>query len=211
MIEVAGRDSEHSHDGDYIYKGPTYENNLIAGVTKSPAFVLGKGDVRMRGITIRNNIIATNQQGPAIQISSPQKDLIIENNIFMDQSEVINVHGKGSPMQNPPLPSTISIRNNIFSANMSLIDPRLFDAPAGSSIEIDHNLFADKDVVIGKDVVTSPIEFASPARFDFTITTKNQENILRQGFGPYTEPAALGRWKELYDKIPAALPAGQYK
>lgn len=211
MIEVAGRDSEHSHDGDYIYKGPTYENNLIAGVTKSPAFVLGKGDLRMRGITIRNNIIATNQQGPAIQISSPQKDLIIENNIFTGQSEVINVYGKGSPMQNPPLPSTISIRNNIFSANKSLIDPRLFDVPAGSSIDIDHNLFADKDAVAGKDVVTYPIEFASPARFDFTITSKNNENILRQGFGPYTEPATLGRWKELFDKIPAALPAGQYQ
>jgi hypothetical protein len=206
MIEVAGRDSEHSRNGDYIYKGPTYENNLIAGVTKSPAFVLGKGDVRMRGITIRNNIIATNKEGPAIQISSPQKDLTIENNIFMDQSEVISVYGKGSPMQNPPLPSTISIRNNIFSANKSLFDRRLFDTPEGSNIAIGHNLFASTDTMVGTQVVKSPIVFANPGHFDFTITSKDADDILEQGFGPNTGAASYSQWKELFEKIPAALP-----
>ena len=171
--------------------------------------MLGKGDVRMRGITIRNNIIATNKEGPAIQISSPQKDLRIENNIFIDQSEVISVYGKGSPMQNPPLPSTISIRNNIFAANKSLFDRRLFDMPEGSDISIDHNLFADGDTVTGTNVVKLSIEFDDPRHFDFAITSKDGENILSQGFGPYTEASSFALWADLSKKIPTALPVDQ--
>ena len=209
MMEVAGRDSDHSRNGDYIYKGPTYEHNLIANVAAGPTFVLGKGDVRMRDITIRNNIIATNVRGSAIQISSPQLNLKIENNIFYDQAQVITVFGKGSPMQNPPLPSSISMRNNIFSGNKSLIDPRLFETPEGSNIAIDHNLFAGADKVTGTNVVTSPVEFANPAQFDFTLPSKQAESIFGGGFGPDTEAVFLSQWKKVFEKCPAALPVGE--
>lgn len=206
MLEVAGRDSEHSRNGDYIYKGPTYENNLIADISRGPAFVLGKGDVRMRGITIRNNIIATNRKSAAIQIASPQQNLKIENNIFYDQSQVITVFGKGAPMQNPPLPSTITIRNNVFVDNHSLIDERLFDTPAGSTIAIDHNLFSDEAPGIGTDFLKTHVAFAGPEHFDFTIQSGEAGNIYKQDLGPYNDMTLIKQWKDLFEKAPKALP-----
>lgn len=210
MMEVAGRDSQHSNGGDYLYDGPDYENNLIANVSWTAAFVLGKGDVRMRNITIRNNIIATNKHGVAIQISSPQQNLRIENNIFCDQSEVISVYGKGSPMKNPPLPSTVSIRNNIFMGNHALIDQRFFDTPGGSNIDIRHNWFDNDEFAVGTDIPKVDLTFVDPEKFDFRIKSKNAKDIYEQNIGPFNDDASLkmvARWKEFFEKQPKALPA----
>lgn len=212
MIEVAGRDSQHSKGGDYMYDGPDYENNLIANVTSGDAFVIGKGDVRMRDITIRNNIIATNRKGTAIQIASPQKNLKIENNIFCDQANVISVYGKQSPMKNPPLPSTVSIRNNIFMNNQALIDHQFFDTPEGSVISIEHNWFSNPELATGTDILKTDIEFVNPERFDFRIKSKDAKDIYAGKIGPYTgnDPAALvTRWKNSAEKAPEALPVKQ--
>lgn len=209
MLEVAGRGSEHSNDGNYIYKGPTYENNLIANISSGAAFVLGKGDVRMRDITIRNNVIMTNRKSAAIQISSPQKNLTIENNIFGDQWQVISVFGKGSPMKNPPLPSSISIRNNIFVNNHALIDERLFDAPAESAITIDNNLFSDSESVTGTNGKQADMAFANPGHLDFKIKSPMDEAIHKKGIGPYGENnrfSSVAQWSKLFEKAPKALP-----
>ena len=213
MIEAAGRDSEHSKSGDYIYKGPTYENNLIANVTAGAAFVLGKGDLRMNDITIRNNVIATHLKGNTIQLSSPQQNLKIENNIFYNVSQVVGVYGKGSPMANPPLPSTIAIRNNIFMDNQSIIDLKVFEAPAESTIAIDHNWFANGEFEMGTDNITGEIQFVNPEAFDFRIRSGNAGEIHAEKIGPYhgDDPSAIAtRWKQLFEQAPKALPVNSF-
>jgi hypothetical protein len=209
MMEAAGRNSEHSKGGDYIYDGPDFENNFIADITAGDVFVLGKGDIRMRDITIRNNIIATNRNGTAIQIAAPQKNLKIENNIFCDQSSVISVYGKQSPMKNPPLPSSVSIRNNIFMNNRKLIDQRFFDTPEGSVIAIEHNWFSNRELATGTDIVKSDVEFVNPEKFDFRIKSTNPKDVYAAHIGPYggDDPAALVTlWKKYFEKAPKSLP-----
>ena len=213
MIEAAGRDSKHSKSGDFLYKGPTYENNLIANVSAGSIFVLGKGDLRMKDITIRNNIIATQASGTAIQLSSPHQNLKIENNIFYNLSQVIDVYGKGTPMSSPPLPSTISIRNNIFMDNRSLIDKRFFETAEGSDIAIEKNWFDNPELGTGTGVLTSDIEFMNPEAYDFRIKSGNASEVYKQQIGPYngTDRAALiTRMREVFEKAPKALPANTY-
>jgi hypothetical protein len=208
MLEVQGRESQHSRNGDYIYKGPIYENNLITNISGGTAFVLGKGNVRMRDITIRGNIIATNKTGAAIQISSPQKNLTIENNIFFDQSRVLSVYGKGAPMKTPPLPTTVAIRNNIFVDNRAFIDQRLFDAQNGSVITVDHNAFSNTDHLAGTDALEANLRFADPAHFDFRLESAKGADLCKKGIGPCDAKAkdGLTRWKELFKTAPKALP-----
>jgi hypothetical protein len=209
MIETAGHDSQHSQGGDYRYKGPTYENNLIANVSDGATFVLGKGDIRMKDITIRNNIIATQAKGNTIQLSNPQQNLRIENNIFYNLSQVIGVYGKGTPMSTPSLPSTISIRNNIFMGNKSLFDDRLFETPEGSEISIEHNWFGNSEAETGTDILEARLQFTNPAELDFGISSGNADEIYKLKIGPYygDDPSALTtRLKELVDWAPKALP-----
>jgi hypothetical protein len=208
MIEVEGRESHHSDHGDYIYKGPTYENNLITNISAGTAFVLGKGNVRMRDITIRGNILATNDKGAAIQLASPQKNLTIENNIFYDQSMVISVYGRGAPMKNPALPTTIDIRNNIFLNNHKLIDDKLFDSHQGSIIAIENNAFSDSDRALGTGSVKTDLRFVNPEHFDFRCNSAEGAGPCLKGIGPGGDDpnALLDRWRTLFDTLPKALP-----
>jgi hypothetical protein len=208
MLEVEGRESHHSRNGDYIYKGPTYENNLIANISAGTTFVLGKGNVRMRDITIRGNIMATNRKGATIQVSSPQKNLTIENNIFFDQSNVISVYGKGSPLKTPPLPTTIAIRNNVFMDNRALFDQRLFDGQEGSVVAIEHNAFSGSDGVVGVRGSHADLRFVDPAQFDFRFKSSDGKRLSGQGIGPSDDRAKtpFARWRELSKTMPKALP-----
>jgi hypothetical protein len=220
MIEIGGANIDpndssskgHRRNGDFIFKGPTYESNLIAGITSGPVFVLGKGGVRMSDITIKNNIIATNLKDPAIQIASPQKDLKIENNVFYDQTQVIKVVGKGTPMKRPPLPSHILVRNNMFVDNKGLIDTGLFDGLEGSTVVIDHNLFDDNtDAPVGTNSTRTSISFMDPKHFDFRVESDGEETY--KAFGPFADEdatALIGKWRQEYQKMPKPLAVDSY-
>jgi hypothetical protein len=159
-------------------------------------------------LTIRGNIFATNKGSVAIQISSPQKNLTIENNIFLDQSQAIHVYGKDSPMKNPPLPTTIIIRNNLFANNRELIDPRLFNGQDGSVITIDHNAFSNPEHMMGTGGLQTNIRFADPGHFDFRVESDEGADLCKEGIGPCddTAHAVLMQWKERFKSAPKALP-----
>jgi hypothetical protein len=189
FIEMEVNGTAHKDlTGDYI-NGPTlFENNLITNFTSGITFVLGKGNIRMRNVTIRNNILGTDLKGPGILIWNPQQNLIIENNLFYENKQVLGLYYKGeeNPMKKPMLPSTVTFRNNMFVNNNSLLDNRLFDAPEGSIFTIDHNLFYNNaDSAIGTNRLIIPVEFFDPENFDFRIKSPNAREIYDLKLGPY--------------------------
>lgn len=199
MIEVGSggkpdnrKDGHTDGDGDYIYGGQTYEYNLFEDI-RGPVMVLGKGGgIRMRDITVRNNIFKNVRGGAAIRLSSPHQHLVIENNIFYNQESAISLPGADYMASYQALPSSISIRNNIFAGNRQHIDPALLKPHANSNLYIGHNLFyGNEQPPLGEDAVTGDPEFRSPDDRDFRPRSSSEgENGGGKGgeyqyFGPY--------------------------
>jgi hypothetical protein len=208
MIESG---EEHADEaGNYLYGGQTYEYNLIADVSSGSAFVLGKGGARIKNVTVRNNIIKTNKQTAAIKIASPHENLVIEGNIFYDQPEIIEIAQMGRYLDFDSLPSSISIRNNIFARCHRLIDSGLLQRHPQSKIIIENNLGWQNNMPMedGIMVLNLPVLFNQPDHFDFSLSQKAIE-MLRLKVGPYQEDNSLSQdlqyWHTL-EKYPQLVP-----
>jgi hypothetical protein len=213
MMEV-GDGSHADEEGNYIFGGVTIENNLFRNLSGGTALVLGKGKVRMRNITVRGNVFDTNLAGSAIQISSPQENLVIDHNVFLHQKQAIAVYpvGTGNPMATPPLPSTISIRGNIFSHDGGTVDERLLDVPAGSQIRLSDNLFFDAapPTVSSGKVVAGPLLRASD-RLDYRPRAGSAAILPGADVGAYESSAradAGALWWEVMADAPRAIQPG---
>jgi len=188
MIEASA--ANHSDEnGDYIFGEVCFEYNLFANITSGTAIYAGKGGVRMRNITIRNNVFLSSGKDPAIRISSPHLNLIIENNVFYDQVNPIKVDiPENSKMKFDSLPSIISIRNNIFALNKNTIDKKILLAHKNSKINIGKNLFYKNDEQgLGNPLIISNPSFVDPENFDFR-------------FKDMSSPAGMGTGIGIYDK-----------
>jgi hypothetical protein len=205
ILEVGGG-SYHTKDGDYIYHGPTYEGNMIANVTSGFPFILGKGGVRMTDITLRNNIVKTNLGPSAIRLASPQKNLLVEHNIFYEQKSVFGSANKEGAMKTPNLPSTITVKNNVIAKCESFIPKKLKDLPEGSTLLVEDNVFDCQKVMFGHGISTPGTIFRNPQDMDFTmLSADNDEDEMKKGY----PDSAGGYWKKLADRSPEALPVGE--
>lgn len=185
--QVENKSSSHtSNTGDYVYGGQTFENNVFEEVV-GPVMVLGKGGgVRMQGITVRNNIFKNGTRGEAIRISSPHQNLVIENNIFYNQERAISMPNSDFVKSYQALPSTTSIRNNIFSNNQRTIDPGLLKPHENSNIYIGQNLFyQNEQPSIGSHSVTRNPGFRSVEELDFRPEAGSEGTPDYHYFGPY--------------------------
>jgi hypothetical protein len=211
VVEVGGG-LHIDEKGDYI-NGPIFiENNLITNFTNGQFFLLGKGNVRLSNVTIRNNILGNSLGNNVISIGNPQKNLIVENNLFYQNKQVLTVSGSGNPMENPPLPSFVSFRNNMFVGNKALIDKRLFDSPPGSIITFDNNLFCNNsESAIGSNAMKVSVEFMDPENFDFRIKSSNADEIYKMKIGPYKSNDSIPEdmhWWVIYKNARKALKPG---
>lgn len=213
MVEV-GDGSHADAEGNYIFGDLTVENNLFLNVSGGASLVLGKGDVRMRNITVRGNVFDNQLSGRTIQISSPHENLVIENNVFRGQSAPIGVFAPGetNPMTTPPLPSTISIRRNIFVGDESTIDEALFDAAEGSEIDVSENVFfANEGPVVGSSPITADPLFRDPERLDYRLLPGSPAILAGVDAGPYDaegEPDPGMRWWSIMAEAPRAIEPG---
>lgn len=185
--QVENKSSSHtSNTGDYVYGGQTFENNVFEKVV-GPVMVLGKGGgIRMQGITVRNNIFKHGKGGEAIRLSTPHRNLVIENNVFYNQERAISLPGDEYATSYQALPSTISIRNNIFSNNQRTIDPALLKPHENSNIYIGHNLFyQNEQSAIGSHSRTRNPAFRSPEGLDFRPQRRSWETSGYHYYGPY--------------------------
>jgi CubicO group peptidase (beta-lactamase class C family) len=210
MMEVG--DASHADgEGNYIFGGVTIENNLFRDLSGGEALVLGKGKVRMRNITVRDNVFDTNLNGTAIRISSPQENLVIENNVFLHQREAIGVYapGAGNPMRTPPLPSTITIRGNVFADDHVTVDPALFDAQAGSDIRVADNLFHHDDTPpLGTGAVVGDPLFRDPGALDYRLRPGSPAIRAGIDLGAYESGGGVDagmRWWEIMSGAPRAI------
>lgn len=214
VMEVVGK-PQSDEAGDYINGPVLIENNLITNFKAGSVFLLGKGNIRMRNVTIRNNILGSNVKDPLIVLSNPQQNLVIENNLFYNNSKILSVAGKESPLKAPPLASSIFIRNNMFVGNKSLIDVRLYDVVPGSSVVIDNNLFSNnEEEPIGTNALTIPVEFMDPANGDFRIKSGNANEIYKKGIGPYLKDGSFdekAQWWKICQQARNALKQESYK
>lgn len=177
MIESSP--SHADEKGDYIYGGQTYENNLIANVSSGAAFVLGKGGARLRNITIRNNIIAVNANSPAILMGSPQKNLLIEGNIFYQQRKIIDMFQYDFKLVFNSMPSEILIRNNLFVDNRQLFHENLLCPPLDGRITISGNMYWENDEKpAGENILEANPKFSNPDQLDFRIENSEFRNLL---------------------------------
>lgn len=210
MIETGREHADES--GDYLFGGQTYEHNIIENVTDGQIFVLGKGGARMRNITIRHNVISGSRRDAAILVCNPQWNLTIEHNVFHDQREVIAVRDLRG-MGFDGLPSSISIRKNIFANNDKLFDARLLTPPAGSAVVIDHNVFFQNKVpAVGTHLREGDPRFLDPAAGDFRTGAGSSAVSKGPDFGVYDQEGPvptgtdwwrLGRGPWLSRKLPA--------
>lgn len=213
MVEV-GDDSHADAEGNYIFGDLTVENNLFLNVSGGASLVLGKGGVRMRNITVRGNVFDNQVGGRTIQISSPHQNLVIENNVFRGQSAPIGVFAPSdtNPMTTPMLPSTISIRRNIFVGGEGTIDPALFEAAEGSEIEVSHNVFfANEGPAVGDDAVVADPLFRDPSRLDYRLRPGSPAILPGADAGVYdaeSEPDPAARWWQIMADAPRAIEAG---
>jgi hypothetical protein len=205
MIEAQGR-SHADANGDNVFGGQIYEHNVFAGINAGPALVLGKGGVRMRNITVRHNVFAGNRSGEAIAIASPHQGLTIEHNLFFDQAKPIAVARAGA-LRDPALPSTISIRHNLFVQNRTTINPWILEAVEGSSVEIQGNLFhANQGPPLGRDAIDFDPRFRAPMALDFRLAPDSPLRRLTPIPGPYAAdgtPAENATWWTLRARYPA--------
>lgn len=177
MIESSPEHADES--GDYIFGGQTYENNLIANVSSGAAFVLGKGGARLRNITIRNNIIAVNANSPAILMGSPQKNLLIEGNIFYKQRKIIDMFRNDFKLVFNSIPSDILIRNNLFVGNRQLFHENLLCPPLDGRITISGNVYWGNDEKpAGENILEANPKFSNPDQLDFRIENSEFRNLL---------------------------------
>jgi hypothetical protein len=185
MIEV-GSGSHADTTGTYVFGGQTYENNLFVDVY-NPVMILGKGGTRMRDITVRNNIFMNVKNDAAIRISSPHENLVIESNIFYDQDYAIEIPGFDNFVEGyRSLPSSISIRNNIFSNSKNVIDPDLLIPGENSNLNITDNLFhQNEQPSVGERVVEKNPMFRSHEQWDFRPQSSGSEKTNYRYFGPY--------------------------
>ncbi len=185
MIETGREHADES--GDYRFGGQTYEYNIIENITTGAAFILGKGGARMQNISIRYNVISGNRHSEAIVLSNPQWNLNIEHNVFRDQREVIAIQNPaGKTLGFDDLPSTISIRRNIFVNNDRLFSPRLLSASADSRIVIDENLFFQNDApAMGTNPREGDPRFVDPAANDFRIGAGSSAVLAGPDIGAY--------------------------
>jgi hypothetical protein len=210
MMEV-GDGSHADAEGNYVFGGVTIEHNLFRNVSGGEALVLGKGKVRMRNITVRYNVFDTNLEGTAIRISSPQQDLVIENNVFLHQKQPIGVYapGPGNPMRTPPLPSTITIRGNVFADGHGTVDERLLDAQEGSEIRISDNLFHHNDArPIGTGAIVGDPHFRAPEELDYRLRPGSPAIRAGRDLGAYESGTAVdpaARWWEVMADAPRAI------
>ncbi len=211
--ETNGR-PQADENGDFT-NGPTlFEYNLFANFTAGVSFMLGKGNVRMGDVTIRNNIFGYDLKGPVVLIYNPQKNLVVENNLFYCNNQILEVGNtkNGNPMEKPLLPSHITFRNNIFAGNKSLIDQKLFSVPQGSTITIDHNLFDNNGgQTMGSNALTMPIVFMDPDHFDFRIKSTNAEDIYKMKIGPYPDNHSIpeaAKWWEIHQRARKIITPG---
>lgn len=186
MIEVDPNGNHTDSNGDYIYGGQTYENNLFEDIT-GPALVLGKGGARMKDITVRNNIFKTGNKSSAIRLSSPYRNLVIDNNIFYDQNQAIGLAGgKEQTSYYRSMPSSISIRNNIFASNRKTIEPELLTPHESSRLYVENNLFYNnQQPVSGEQAVTREPMFRNPEKLDFRPAGRHHQRNDYSYIGPY--------------------------
>jgi hypothetical protein len=178
MIESSPIHADES--GDYIFGGQTYENNLIANVSSGAAFVLGKGGARLQNITIRNNIIAINGKSPAIQMGSPQKNLLIEGNIFYQQRKIVDMFRNDFKLVFNSMTSDILIRNNLFVENRELFHENLLNPPLGGQIIFSDNIYwANGEKPVGVNSREVDPNFAKPDQLDFRIENVELYNVLK--------------------------------
>jgi len=210
MIEVGhgskpatGKASHMNQSGDYIFGGQTYENNVFEDVS-GPVMVLGKGGgVRMQDITVRNNIFKSVKKGDAIRISSPHKNLSIENNIFYDLESAIALPGSDYRMSYQALPSSISIRGNIFAMTEETIDSALLFPHPNSNINIGSNLFYNNDQApIGEWPEEANPDFRLPDRLDFRPQKSVNTQHPYRYFGPYPSDGSFEPGMDWWNRIP---------
>jgi hypothetical protein len=199
MIEAEGGHADRN--GDYIFGGVTYEYNMFANLTRGTAIFAGKGGCRMRNITIRNNIFKTHPGGPAIRLASPHFNLRIENNVFYDQANPIELDNTHRKMKYESLPSSISIRNNIFMNNRRTIAPALLAAHLESDVVIDRNLFfRNQQDGLGQRAMEADPLFRDPEALDFCLKTASPAVVDGKDLGPYdgdSDPPAGTQWWEI--------------
>ncbi len=195
MIES---DAHADENGDYIFGGQTYEGNIIVNVNGGITMVLGKGSARMRNITIRNNTFIRSKKGPTIVISSPHKNLVIENNLFYGQQEVFaicdNFRSYPKPLLFESMPNTISIRNNIFAKNKKCFDSRLLAEAERSQVNIEQNLFYQNgDKPAGHSFIEKDPLFADESTNDFRVPKDSPLYKNKEVIGPYGKKAEQER------------------
>jgi len=174
MIELSSHHQTES--GDCIYGGQTFENNIFVNLTRGNGIYLGRGSCRMKNITIRNNIFKYNTGSAAILITTPHTNLSIHNNIFYEQHKAIYVYNESgkvdsfgtTPLGTTRLPSSISIRDNVFMKNQLTIDPKLLHLSKKNNIIIDRNLFySNKGLPVGTHPVNGNPMFLAASKLDF--------------------------------------------
>jgi hypothetical protein len=158
------------------------EDNLFAYSPDRMAIRLGKGAIIMRDITIRRNIF-TGYKGESggVFVSSPQRNLRIEDNIFYKCGGAITAADKrqsatktrgGRDVQfgiKTAPASSMTIRNNIFCANGKDFSPAIANPWATDRIKLANNHF-----VTSSDAGRT-MAFKDPAALDFRDGNKSQQ------------------------------------
>jgi hypothetical protein len=163
---------------DCMYGGQKFENNIFFNMKNGTGIYLGRGGCRMQNILVRNNIFKKNLHGSAITLSTPHKNLTIQNNIFYEQNNAINIedlkkaiHVFGK-VRLGSMDSTISISNNVFIKNNRTIHPRLLNTDKKSSIRIDNNLFhKNRQKPVGDNSIFKNPLYKNPVELDFSLST----------------------------------------
>jgi hypothetical protein len=208
VFMIESDDGHADGAGDAQCHGQTFEFNLVAGRTSGAALVLGKGGARLKDVTVRHNIFAFGGETAAILTASPQKNLRIENNLFLGQSRVLEVNEAPSSrtVTFASLPSTILVRGNVFVDNAAGFDARLTDAAEGSSLRFADNLHWRSPGMPGETGARSePVSFRDPEAFDFRLPEGSAVSLpigLAAGSDagdPFTG-VAWWRWIEVYGR-----------
>jgi len=180
-------------DGEHCFEYNIFINCSADSPHHCALLELGKSTGQLHHVTIRNNIFVNAEHRTTIGISTPHENLRIHNNIFYNLPHAIGKSGVGGENRTVfgDLPSTVSIRGNMFVNCEGGIDDMLTRPKETDEVVIDRNLFFNTPAAGARAITGKDPLFRDPDSLDFRVRPASPAIVPGHDIGVYDDASSV--------------------